>query len=132
MNPTTIMCVFLGLCVLVTIPAIVLIVRDAIRMVRKASWEYKETSGTAVVINKVHVPSYNISDLIPVGGKMIFPHVRYYPEEYKVYVKFEGNEYEIDDWFLFKHIKPGENVQVIVYTGYDKNGVIQNIYLTRK
>lgn len=130
MNPMTIMYVFLGVCVLVCIPAVVLLIRDAVVLIQNANLDYKETPGIAKVVNKVRVPSYSTSDLIPMG-KMVFPHLRHHPEEFKVYVKWDGNEYEINDEFLFQKAKVGGTVPVTVHVGYNKAGVARNTYITR-
>lgn len=130
MDPMTIMYVFLGLCVVATIPAVVMLIRDAVIMVQNASWDYKETPAIAKVVNRVHVPSYSTSDFIPMG-KMVFPHTRHHPEEFKVYVNWEGREYEINDEFLYLNAKVGGTVPVTIHVGYDKAGVARNTYITR-
>lgn len=130
MEPMTIMYVFLGLCVVATIPAIVMMIRDAVTMVQNANWDYKETPGIAKVVNKVRIPSYSTSEFIPMG-KMVFPHTRRHPEEFKVYVNWDGKEYEISDELLFQKSKVGGTVPVTIHVGYDKAGVARNTYITR-
>lgn len=130
MDPMTAMYVILGVCVVATIPAVVKLIRDAVIMVQNASWDYRENPGIAKVVNKVRIPSYSTSDFIPMG-KMMFPHTQHHPEEYKVYVNWDGKEYEISDEMLFRKAKVGETVPVTIHVGYDKAGVPRNTYITR-
>lgn len=124
---------FLGILALLLgidlILCIIFLIIECVFRIRNNNLKYDTTTCYLTVMEKEHKDSSSSVTLTNIGGHL-YPQTHSHPEEFNVYFEYQNDVYSIDDEELFERCNKGDNVNVNINTGYNKKGVVKNIYLS--
>lgn len=116
--------IIIGIIVLVVVGiAIGLIYEIAMAIYRKTALRYETTRDVAKVVDK----DYDDNFALQLATKT-YPLGLY--DEYNVYIWYNGEKHCFDDKALYKKVKVGDIVHILIHNGYNKHGELKHTYLS--
>jgi hypothetical protein len=103
--------------------AIWIIYEIAIAIYHKTALRYETTRDVAKVVEK----NYDDNYAMQIATKT-YPLGLY--DEYNVYIWYNGKKYCFDDENLYKKVKVGATVHILIHNGYNKHGELKHSYLS--
>lgn len=97
--------------------------------VKKAFLRYEEHPVVVKVKDKCYVAAHTTINFMQ-EGMVHVPQLCHYPEEYRVYVEWRNKVYQINSKELYEKREVEEFVTVTAHTGYNRNNIEKDAYLT--
>lgn len=113
-----------------TIGLVVCIIAGEIgKAIYRKTLQYTTFLDQAMVCDKQYKRAHTTHYISRIG-KVSVPRVVYHSASYKVYLRYKGDEYVINDKTLYEKVKAKDNISVFVHEGRNKKRELKHRYLS--
>lgn len=118
------MCILLGNIALLVVGVVILFLYDwIIAIYRKTALRYEITHDVAEVVDKDYDDNFGMQ----IATKT-YPLGLY--DEYNVYILYKGEEHCFNNEDLYKKVKVGDTVHILIHKGFNQYGELKYTYLS--
>ena len=113
-----------GIIALVVVGLVICLIYEiAMAIYRKTALRYETTRDVAKVVYKDYDDNFAMQYATKTYPLGLF-------DEYNVYILYNGKKHCFDDEDLYKKVKVGDIVHILIHNGYDKHGELKHTYLS--
>lgn len=102
---------------------IVAIYRSIIAIYRKTTWRYETTRDVAKVVDKEYDDNFALQVITKTYPLGLY-------DEYNVYILYKDEIHYFNDKDLYKKVKVGDTVHILIHKGFNKCGELKQTYLS--